>query len=359
MLNRRTLKRINERPRKMNRLPLVAIGVGSVALAALLVTLTSSLPLALAALLAGALGALGAYWRERTKRISSLAYDDLDGDLAAGFTAVREACEDLASSEKIWRVPDRPDRAQKSGDDALSPAREHVRVGLLETPGIRANVPIWGIDAGNKQIFFFPEGVLIYRGERYEGVSYKSFKVSFSSVRFFEEEAVPEDAEVVGRSWRYTREDGSPDRRYASNPQIPVVLYGLLRLTSPSGLGVRLQVSNRTAAARFARAFGAGEREKHTRRAAAESEGQERARYFAEEAKAEAAARRILGVADDASMSEIIAAYRRLARAYHPDKVMNLAPEVREFADHKMKEINAAYVQVKRQSKSSARRSSA
>jgi hypothetical protein len=359
MLNKTTLKRINERPRKMNRLQLVAIGMGSVALAALLFTLTSSLPLALAALLAGAFGALGVYWRDRAKRITSLAYDDLDDDLAAHFAAVRQACKDLASSEKIWRVPDRPDRAQKAADGALPAAREPARVGLLETPGIRANVPIWGIDARDKKMFFFPEGVLIYQGERYEGISYKSFKVSFDPARFFEEEAVPGDAEVVDRTWRYTKDDGSPDRRYAPNPEIPVVLYGLLQVTGPSGLSVRLQVSNRAAADRFARAFGAGEREKHTRRAASESEGQERARYVAEEAKAEAAARRILGVADDASMSEIIAAYRRLARAYHPDKVMNLAPEVREFADHKMKEINAAYVQVKRQSKSSARRSSA
>ena len=42
------------------------------------------------------------------------------------------------------------------------------------------------------------------------------------------------------------------------------------------------------------------------------------------------------------------AAYRRLARTYHPDKVAHLDPEVRRFAEERMKEINAAYSELKR-----------
>jgi hypothetical protein len=68
--------------------------------------------------------------------------------------------------------------------------------------------------------------------------------VSLSSARFYEKEAVPEDAEVIGRSTRSGR------------PRMPVVLYGLLEISLPRGLKVPLQVSSRDAAARFARAFG-------------------------------------------------------------------------------------------------------
>ena len=49
-------------------------------------------------------------------------------------------------------------------------------------------------------------------------------------------------------------------------------------------------------------------------------------------------------------MGEITTAYRKLALTYHPDKVAHLAPEERESADQKMKEINAAYAELKRQS---------
>ena len=356
MLTRRTLARINARPRKINRLPLAAIGAGSLVLGAILFVLASSPLIALAALLAGALCVLGAYRVQKASSIISLTYDNLDGDLATRFAAAREACEELASSQRIWRLSDTPERRTlKAGDVSFPPEREPAPVGLLETPGIRANIPIWGIDAGDRKIFFFPEGVLIYRGERYEGVSYKSFKVAFTPARFFEEEAVPEDAEVVGRTWRYAREDGGPDRRYAPNPQIPVVLYGLLHFSGPSGLDVRLQVSSSAAAAGFARAFGTkGSERAHEEdplRVASGSNGQQRAHRSPEEARAESAALEALGVADGASMGEITTAYRKQALIYHPDKVANLPEEVREYADLKMKEINAAYAELKRQSK--------
>jgi DnaJ like chaperone protein len=53
-------------------------------------------------------------------------------------------------------------------------------------------------------------------------------------------------------------------------------------------------------------------------------------------------------VSPDASSKEISAAYRRLARKHHPDKVANLEPEVRIFSEQRMKEINAAYAQLRR-----------
>ena len=55
-----------------------------------------------------------------------------------------------------------------------------------------------------------------------------------------------------------------------------------------------------------------------------------------------------LGVRVDASMSEVSAAYKQMARAHHPDKVANLAPEVKEASEQHMKAINAAYTELKR-----------
>jgi DNA segregation ATPase FtsK/SpoIIIE-like protein len=53
--------------------------------------------------------------------------------------------------------------------------------------------------------------------------------------------------------------------------------------------------------------------------------------------------RDILNVAPNASEKEITEAYRKMAKMYHPDKVAHLAPEFRELAEHRMKEINQAY----------------
>ena len=57
---------------------------------------------------------------------------------------------------------------------------------------------------------------------------------------------------------------------------------------------------------------------------------------------------RVLGLGAGASPAEVAAAYRRLARTYHPDKVAHLDQEAREFSEERMKEINAAYSEFRR-----------
>jgi len=203
---------------------------------------------------------------------------------------------------------------------------------------------------------------------------YKSLKVSFSSWRFFEEEDLPDDATVVERTWRFSRTDGSPDPRYKKdNVEIPVILYGLLEISTPSLPKVRLEVSDRLAAARFARTFGAevsteepiedkaGHGEEHRRadkdsgRSSSKEGGEERRSTEMLEREARlATARRALGVAKGAGAEEILAAYRNLAQTHHPDKVATLEPEVREYSEQRMKEVNAAYAEFKRQWNESA-----
>ncbi len=54
-------------------------------------------------------------------------------------------------------------------------------------------------------------------------------------------------------------------------------------------------------------------------------------------------AHEVLGVTPDATQAEIKAAYQRLIRQYHPDRVADLGPEIRAVAERRAKEINAAY----------------
>lgn len=52
---------------------------------------------------------------------------------------------------------------------------------------------------------------------------------------------------------------------------------------------------------------------------------------------------RILNVPDSSGKEEISKAYKQKIRQYHPDKVATLGPELRELAELKSKQINAAY----------------
>lgn len=54
---------------------------------------------------------------------------------------------------------------------------------------------------------------------------------------------------------------------------------------------------------------------------------------------------KILGVSPDASDEEVKKAYRELARKYHPDKYRD--SDLADLANEKMKEVNAAYEEIK------------
>ena len=51
----------------------------------------------------------------------------------------------------------------------------------------------------------------------------------------------------------------------------------------------------------------------------------------------------VLGLSSDASEAEIDRAYRRLITQYHPDRLTGAAEDLREQAEAKAREINAAY----------------
>src|SRR5215213_11384244 len=107
MLTNRTLAHINNRPREVSRLPLLAAGGGVLVLGALLYAFGILPPLTILAVLGcGALFVLLYYVTQKSRTSIKLSYKGyLDEQAASRYSDVREALEGLASSEGIWRLP--------------------------------------------------------------------------------------------------------------------------------------------------------------------------------------------------------------------------------------------------------------
>ncbi len=57
---------------------------------------------------------------------------------------------------------------------------------------------------------------------------------------------------------------------------------------------------------------------------------------------------RVLGVPLGASRQEVSQAYKKLAFMHHPDRVAGMGPKAMEYSEERMKEINAAYSELRR-----------
>ena len=92
-------------------------------------------------------------------------------------------------------------------------------------------------------MYFLPDRILVRDGRRYADVPYASCRITGTATRYIEEGSVPRDAERIGTTWKYVNKGGGPDRRYKNNRKLPILRYGQLTLTTPSGLSFIWQTS--------------------------------------------------------------------------------------------------------------------
>ncbi|MBV9504798.1 MAG: DUF4236 domain-containing protein [Acidobacteriia bacterium] len=275
-------------------------------------------------------------------RMSRLFYELSEAE-AQKYSIVQQALAHLAEAHQIWRVQaDSPTWDWKRNAGASSLVRRvSSKVGPSNPPRVQTNVETVAIDLGRMRLYFMPDLILYWDHGTFGAISYDDFRVEQGSTRFIEEGHVPNDAAIVGKTWRYVRRDGGPDRRFNNNRQLPIAQYGTLALRSSLGLNIHLQVSSLDMSAAFTNCLG-NHRAPIIERRQAKAEINEKA------SGPEAHARRALGVSSGASPDEVAAAYRRLAQMYHPDKVAGLAPEFQIIAETRMKELNAAYEVLRR-----------
>ena len=287
----------------------------------------------------------GGYIHRRTsiRRQTNLIYE-LGPAEQARHNGIQESLDLLSKCNRIWTVNSTSENWDWKRDAGASGTvdRSDIRITTSTPPLVTTNIRVHSIDLGDGQLFFMPD-LILYRDNRgYGSIDYSDFSVAEGSTTFIESEGAPADAQVIGNTWQYVNKDGSPDRRFNKNRQIPVLRLGVLVFTSASGLKLLLFTSNDQQSGAFADSW---------RRQFQSSKTSERPdqQYRPPPPKAEplsnetSGARLVLGVDDRASGIEISAAYRKLAQMYHPDKVAGLAPEFQALADKRMKEINAAY----------------
>lgn len=306
---------------------------------------------------------LGSLVGDDSRRTSEVTYPIIDGTFASLIESLLTMLSSGGQVRYVDGSRDNDDPKRYGGIDPLL-ITKRAPVKRLTPRFISTNADIWGIDLsytpGAQQVLFFPDTLLAFRNKRYEAVPYESLSVNDGRVLCVEG-SPHEAAKIVGQTWVYTNLDGGPDRRYSENARMFIALYGLIRIESATNrLRLPLLVPNERRAASLAGTFREAFRYAGARTGSTGNHGEEgggrgnggggRRPPRASEHPVADSAREVLGVGSDASKSEIVAAYRKLVRMYHPDRVEGLGPEFKELAERRTKEINAAYAELTRSS---------
>lgn len=160
----------------------------------------------------------------------------------------------LNDCRKLWQIIAQRFNMNRKANagSGRTVTRESIKIRKRPPFYIESNLDIITLKLKRETLFFLPDKLIIEKKTKAGAISYSDVQISVRPVEFVEYQRVPKDAAILGYTWKYVNKNGSRDRRYSNNYQLPVCQYGKIIITSPQGLNVELQCSNYLIAKDFA-----------------------------------------------------------------------------------------------------------
>ena len=175
------------------------------------------------------------------------------------FDRLHNAFKNLSSSHRIWDITDAhyQDRVATRSSASTLVNRRDVKFGLQSLPIIQSNYEaLYFQNVNGADLYLYPTFILMYTNDQnFAIVGIDELSLTFSSVSFTETSTVPRDSKIFNKTWAKVNKNGTPDKRFKNNYQIPVVQYGRLRSSNSRGLNEEYQISHFEAAEAFGNAF--------------------------------------------------------------------------------------------------------
>lgn len=186
---------------------------------------------------------------EEQLRLTTIAtHVEIAKEQAEPYFRMRDEFAALAECAAIWDTKSRQAtdrfRERTIADERIGRERTQFSLGGSDLIQWEQRVPhLQNVSGGD--LFLYP-GFILYRAAKqaFSVIDFHDVKLTSARIKFLEQESVPGDSQIVGQTWAKANKDGSRDRRFANNFQIPLVLYAYLTLKSESGLWEEFQFSN-------------------------------------------------------------------------------------------------------------------
>ena len=169
------------------------------------------------------------------------------------------AFNNLASNANVWalidsrNIHDSHESKLNAGASNLI-SRSDVQVGEGKPPWVNTNIDVPVMKARQQTLYMLPDGILVYDSKGVGFVEYDDVSINGNTTRFIEERP-PRDAKVVDHTWKHPNKKGGPDRRFKDNYEIPICMYGELKIKSNSGMFFFLMTSKHDSPVNFKKEF--------------------------------------------------------------------------------------------------------
>ena len=189
-------------------------------------------------------------------RRASVVFYDLEGGAHDAYLELVGAFETLARCDGKWHVAAggaiRDLETWKRNAGAGHLVNRSATALEFRLPAVmKSNLTPPTVQVGKQWLHFMPDVILVAHDNRFGAVAYEDLAITHQYSRFIEDGAVPRDAQVVDRTWRFVNKKGGPDLRFNDNRQLPICLYEAMHLSSGSGLNELLEFSRTDVGAPF------------------------------------------------------------------------------------------------------------
>lgn len=154
--------------------------------------------------------------------------------------------ETMNHCDRLWQVTSYQNITNKRVNAGVnrSVSRKVIRV-IEKTPFyLKTNVTVPNIKLASERIYFLPDQILLVKGSKVGSVKYEDIKVNYTNSNFVESLGRPRDSKLICMTWQFVNNNGTPDKRFKNNRQLPKLLYGCITITSSAGLNIQLLGSN-------------------------------------------------------------------------------------------------------------------
>jgi hypothetical protein len=185
---------------------------------------------------------------EQLRLTTVAAHIEIEKEQADPYFRMRDEFARLCECAAIWDIKSHQgvDQFHERTTAIMKVARNRVRFSLDSCDLIQWEQKVPHLaDAKGGDIFLYP-GFILYRAAReaFSVIDYHDVRGDAKTIPFQEQDAVPADSKVIGQTWAKANKDGSRDRRFTNNYQIPIAQYGYAILRSGGGLWEEFQFSS-------------------------------------------------------------------------------------------------------------------